>query len=142
MLLRFRVANHRSIRDERVLSLIGTALNEGAARDTGLRHGDHEVTALPVVGVFGANGSGKTNLMSALRDMRAAVRTSFADWQKYPGVPRKPFKLDRESVEETSLYEVDSGTPWRIRPQGRVRRAHSATALGRRPWCHRYRHRS
>ncbi|MFE2498350.1 ATP/GTP-binding protein [Streptomyces scopuliridis] len=107
MLLRFRVANHRSIRDERELSLIGTALNEGTARDTGLRHDDHEVTALPVVGVFGANASGKTNLISALSDMRAAVRTSFADWQKSPGVPRKPFKLDRESAEETSLYEVD-----------------------------------
>ncbi|CAM5726318.1 ATPase AAA-type core domain-containing protein OS=Streptomyces microflavus OX=1919 GN=Smic_59110 PE=4 SV=1 [Streptomyces microflavus] len=65
------------------------------------------VTALPVVAVFGANASGKTNLVSALRDMRSAVRTSFADWPKSPGVPRKPFKLDRESSEETSLYEVD-----------------------------------
>lgn len=107
MLLRFRVANHRSIRDECELSLIGTALNEGTARDTGLRHDDHEVTALPVVAIFGANASGKTNLISALRDMRSAVRTSFADWQKSPGVPRKPFKLDRESSEETSLYEVE-----------------------------------
>lgn len=107
VLLRFRVANHRSIRDERELSLIGTALDEGAARDTGLRHEGHEVSALPVIGVFGANASGKTNLISALRDMRAAVRTSFADWQKSSGVPRRPFKLDRESAEETSLYEVD-----------------------------------
>ncbi|WP_239065038.1 AAA family ATPase [Streptomyces sp. S4.7] len=107
VLLRFRVANHRSIRDERELSLIGTDLNEGTARDTGLRHDERAVTALPAIGVFGANASGKTNLMSALRDMRDAVRVSFADWQKSPGVPRKPFKLDPGSAEETSLYEVD-----------------------------------
>ncbi|MGS2590583.1 AAA family ATPase [Streptomyces hebeiensis] len=107
MLLRFRVANHRSIRDERELSLIGTALGDGAARDSGLRHDGAEVAALPVIGVFGPNASGKTNLMSALRDMRAAVRTSFADWTKTPGVPRKPFKLDPDSADETSLYEVD-----------------------------------
>jgi hypothetical protein len=34
VLLRFRVANHRSIRDEYELSLIGTEFNEGTARRT------------------------------------------------------------------------------------------------------------
>lgn len=108
MLLRFRVANHRSFRDECALSLIGTADDDQcAARDTGLRYKDRTVTALPVVGVFGANASGKTNLLRALRDMRSAVRTSFADWTKSPGVPREPFKLDPSCAEETSLFEVD-----------------------------------
>jgi hypothetical protein len=107
VLLRFRVANHRSIRDECALSLIGTGLNEGTARATGLRDAGDEVAALPVLGVFGANASGKTNLLSALHDMRAAVRTSFADWPKSPGVPRRPFKFDPDSAEETSLFEVD-----------------------------------
>ncbi|MFF3953755.1 ATP/GTP-binding protein [Streptomyces sp. NPDC001890] len=107
MLLRFRVANHRSIRDECELSLIGSESGESRARATGLSHEGRDVSALPVLGVFGANAAGKSNLLSALREMRAAVRTSFADWAKTPGVPRKPFKLDRESAEETSLYEVD-----------------------------------
>ncbi|MFF3789498.1 ATP/GTP-binding protein [Streptomyces sp. NPDC001981] len=107
MLLRFRVANHRSIRDECELSLIGSEPGDGNARATGLRHDGQDVTALPVLGVFGANASGKSNMLSALRDMRAAVRTSFADWTKSPGVPRTPFKLDSSGVEETSLFEVD-----------------------------------
>ena len=107
MLLRFRVANHRSIRDECELSLIGSERGDGSARTTGLRHDDHDVSALPVLGVFGANASGKSNVLSALHDMRAAVRTSFADWTKSPGVPRKPFKLAPSGAEETSLYEVD-----------------------------------
>ncbi|WP_307677451.1 ATP/GTP-binding protein [Streptomyces sp. V4I2] len=57
--------------------------------------------------VFGANASGKTNLLSAMTAMREAVRTSFADWPKSPGVPRQPFKLDRDSADETTLFEVD-----------------------------------
>ncbi|KUO17843.1 abortive infection family protein [Streptomyces dysideae] len=107
MLLRFRVANHRSIRDECELSLIGTELKEGTARDVGLEYDHRPVPGLSVLGVFGANASGKTNLLSAMTAMREAVRTSFADWPKYPGVPRQPFKLDRDSADETTLFEVD-----------------------------------
>ncbi|MFD6431922.1 ATP/GTP-binding protein [Streptomyces venezuelae] len=107
MLLRFRVANHRSIRDECELSLIGAEPGDGAARATGLRDRDREVSVLPVAGVFGANASGKTNLLRALFDMRDAVRTSFAEWATRPGVPRQPFKLDPAAAEETTLYEVD-----------------------------------
>ena len=106
MLLRFRVANHRSIRDECELSLVG-AERDGITRSTGLKEDGLDVTAEPVVGVFGANASGKSNLLSAMRYMRRAVRESFAEWTKLPDVPREPFKLDPEALEETSLYEVD-----------------------------------
>ncbi|WP_113700110.1 AAA family ATPase [Nonomuraea lactucae] len=108
MLIRFRLANHRSIRDEHELSLIGTEFNEGTARTTGLHHKGRDVSVLPALGVFGANASGKSNLVGGLRFMRDAVRESFADWAKVPGVvPREPFKLNAAAREETSLFEVD-----------------------------------
>lgn len=108
MLLRFRVANHRSIRDEHELSLIGTEFNEGTARQTPLTNKGRPVTMLPVVGLFGANASGKSNLLGALRFMRRSVRGSFADWAKVPGtVPREPFKLDPACRGKTTLFEVD-----------------------------------
>ncbi|MFF0574061.1 AAA family ATPase [Streptosporangium saharense] len=108
MLIRFRLANHRSIRDEHELSLIATEFDEGTARDTGLRHRGRNVSVQPVVGIFGANASGKSNLLSGFRFMRDAVRGSFADWAKSPGVvPRQPFKLGRVSPRETTLFEVD-----------------------------------
>lgn len=107
MLLRFRVANHRSIRDECELSLVGPSAGDGGARATGLRDQDQEVSVLPVIGIFGANASGKTNLLRALFDMRDAVRTSFAEWATRSGVPREAFKLDPAAAEETTLYEVD-----------------------------------
>ncbi|AWI31074.1 ATP-binding protein [Streptomyces sp. ICN441] len=107
MLLSFRVANHRSIRDEQELSLVATELNERTGRDTGVRSEGKQVSCLPAVGIFGANASGKSNLLSAMRFMRKAVRESFAEWDKDGGVPREPFTLADEAREETSLFEVD-----------------------------------
>ena len=108
MLIRFRLANHRSIREEHELSLIATEFDEGTARKTGLRHRGRDVSAQPVVGVFGANASGKSNLLSGFRFMRDAVRDSFADWAKTPEtVPRQPFKLDPASLQDTTLFEID-----------------------------------
>lgn len=108
MLIRFRVANHRSIRDEHELSLIATEFDEGTGRRTGLRYRGRDVLAQPVLGLFGANASGKSNALSAFRLMRDAVQDSFADWAKSPEVvPRQPFKLDSASRDETSLFEVD-----------------------------------
>lgn len=113
MLLRFRVANHRSIRDEAELTLVAAAggadSSEDIARDSGIaQDGGGPVPVLPVAGILGANASGKSNLLSAFNTMREAVRTSFADWAKYPGVPhRQPFKLDAAGAEQTTLFEVD-----------------------------------
>lgn len=108
MLLRFRVANHRSIRDGHELSLIGTEFNEGTARETVLTSKGRPLTMLPALGVFGANASGKSNLLSAFSFMKEAVRSSFADWAKEPGVvPREPFKLDPVCREQTTLFEID-----------------------------------
>jgi hypothetical protein len=109
VLLRFRVANHRSIRDECALTLISDSVADDVGRGTVLSdHArDQTLSVLPVIGVFGANASGKTNLLRALFDMRDAVRTSFAEWATHPGVPRQPFKLDPAAADETTLYEVD-----------------------------------
>lgn len=108
MLLRFRTANHRSIRVEYEFSMVSSEFDEGTARRTGLSSRGRPVSVQPVVGVFGANASGKSNLLSAFRFMKDAVQNSFADWAKSPGaVPREPFKLDPECADETTLFEVD-----------------------------------
>ena len=61
-LLRFRVANHRSLRDEQELSFI--ADGDGDAR---LVHPDGlDEAVLPVCAIYGANASGKTNVIDAL----------------------------------------------------------------------------
>lgn len=107
MLLSFRVANHRSLWHEQELSLVATEFNEGTARETRARSEGREISVLPTVGIFGSNASGKSNTLAALRFMRAAVLSSFADWGKEPGVPREPFALVPQARDETSLFEVD-----------------------------------
>ena len=52
MLLRLRVANYRSIRDEQELSFVATELNEGTATDVQIRPSS-TARVLPVLGVYG-----------------------------------------------------------------------------------------
>ncbi|MGW0805459.1 AAA family ATPase [Nonomuraea sp. NPDC002799] len=58
--------------------------------------------------IFGANASGKTNVLDAMGWMRHAVLDSVADWARLQGVPRRPFALEREALHEASLFEVDA----------------------------------
>jgi putative AbiEii toxin of type IV toxin-antitoxin system len=107
VLLRFRVANYRSIRDEHELSFVASDVDEELVRYTGVESGGKEIGVIPAVGIFGANASGKSNLLSALVAMRAAVRDSVADWARGEGVPREPFALDPVCRSENTLFEVD-----------------------------------
>ncbi|MEV1240841.1 AAA family ATPase [Nonomuraea sp. NPDC049750] len=101
MLVGFRAANILSFRDEFELSLLAP---EGADRAARALDGLH---VSPVAAIFGANASGKTNVLAAMRWMRHAVLDSVADWARVKGVPRRPFALDREAMQEASLFEVD-----------------------------------
>lgn len=92
MLRSFRVGNHRSFKDEHELLLMPAYSK------------DREV--LPVAAIYGANASGKSNLLDGLRFMAEAVRESFAVWPPDGGVPRQPFKLD-QSYDLPSVYVVE-----------------------------------
>jgi hypothetical protein len=107
MLLRFRVANVRSLRDEQELSfVVPPGEDASAARSVKLSDGSM-VEVYPLVGIFGANASGKSNVLAALTQMRNAVLNSYAQWTSYKGIPREEFALAAASVSESSFYEVD-----------------------------------
>ncbi|MFJ2033846.1 ATP/GTP-binding protein [Streptosporangium sp. NPDC087985] len=46
---------------------------------------------MPICAVYGANASGKSNVLDALAFMRRAVLDSFSHWDPIGGVPREPF---------------------------------------------------
>lgn len=94
MLLRFRVANFASLRDEQELSLI--ALDDHAALATTAVPLAKE-RALPVIGIYGPNASGKTNLIKAMNFAKAAVIESHQRWLPEDPIPRWPFRLDEAS---------------------------------------------
>lgn len=106
MLLRFRGANHRSFRDEFELWTAASRFNVDSARPAGLAE-DPDAAYLPAVVIYGANASGKSNALHAMRWMREAVLRSVDKWSALDSVPREPFALDPAAEEETSLFEVN-----------------------------------
>lgn len=106
MLLRFRGANHRSFRDEFELWTAASRFNLGSGRPTGLTE-DRQAAYLPAVVIYGANASGKSTVLHAMRWMRSAVLGSLEKWMALDRIPREPFLLDPEAVEEASLFEVN-----------------------------------
>ena len=108
MLLSFRTENVRSFREPMEISFLATTLADPAAvRQVSWRQGGSPIGVLPVACVFGANASGKSNVLRAMDDMRSAVLRSFRSWSPTGGTERRPFRLDRQSPERPSRFEVD-----------------------------------
>lgn len=104
MLIEFRVENHRSIRDEQALTMRAGGPEDPADPRPRRVAGSPE-PLLPAVALYGANASGKSNLLSALGFMRHAALDSHRTWSPDEGVPRDPFAWgDQRS--KPSLFEI------------------------------------
>ncbi|MEV4714190.1 AAA family ATPase [Micromonospora sp. NPDC049374] len=100
MLLSFRFANHRSFRDEHQLNLM-PVYGDGVEAD------ELAPQAVQVVGIFGANASGKSNCLGALGFMRQMVVESDRAVEPGVGLSREPFRLDPDTATQPSRYVVD-----------------------------------
>ena len=105
MLIRFRVENHRSIYKEQELSFVAAPLAELPEKVVHTKQKD--LALLRAVGIYGANASGKSTVLDALKFMQSAVLNSQRTWKPDGGVPRSPFLLDPEAVSKPSFFEVD-----------------------------------
>ncbi len=106
MLIEFRIKNFRSLRDEQVLSLV-------ASKDKTLQDTHTQVTGISAAPtllrsavVYGANASGKSNLIKALQYMRNVVIESATAIQPGQTFSVQPFRLDSESVSQPTEFEV------------------------------------
>ena len=106
MLVEFKVTNFRSIKDEQVLSLVATSdktLNETNVYDTG-------IAAIPKVlksaVVYGANASGKSNLLMAFECMRAVVLHSTRTRSEGDNFGVRPFLFEKKSSSSPTSFEV------------------------------------
>lgn len=102
MLIEFRVENHRSIRDEQALTMEAGLPDDGADTRPRVAEG-HNEKLLPVAVLYGANASGKTNVLAALDFMREAVSLSHRAWEPDGGVPRNPFAWGPKRGEPSSF---------------------------------------
>ena len=103
ILLRFTFRNHRSFRDEAVFDLTRSSLSTLKLPE-GTRWADH---VHHVDGVYGANASGKSNLLDALSYALRAIKSSASTWLGLPGFPRAPFALDPARLGAPGEYELE-----------------------------------
>lgn len=108
VLVSFRAENARSFSNPVEFSLLATGLAEKRfVRPVRWREGGTPIDVLAVAGIFGANGSGKSNLLKVMDDMRSHVLNSFRLGDPEGGIPRRPFVLDQRRRSEPSRFEID-----------------------------------
>lgn len=110
MLVEFRVKNFRSIRDEQVFSLVASSASDKTPWDTHVY--ETGLKAAPGVlrsaVVYGANASGKTNLIKAMQYMRLVVLTS-SHIDSLEHISKdifQPFRLDETASSEPTEFEI------------------------------------
>src|SRR5579864_8398848 len=107
MLLRFRFSNFRSFKEEQELSLVAaSALKE--TQDTAVFHPPKtKEGVLPVAAIYGANASGKTNVIRALLFAADAVSHSYRRWKPDSPIELEPFLARKEEQTAASRFEID-----------------------------------
>ena len=106
MLVEFRVKNFRSLREEQVLSLVASkdkTLQDTHTVSTGLKAAPRLLRSAVI---YGANASGKSNLIKALQYMRGVVAESATIIQPGLTFAVQPFRLDAQSAKEPTTFEV------------------------------------
>jgi len=102
MLIQFSVENYLSLKEKVVLSML-------ASNDT--EHIEHLITSkkkesyLKAAVIYGANASGKSNVLNAFWFMVNYVLTS-NEKQLHKPIDRIPFKFDKATLEKPSSFEV------------------------------------
>ena len=104
-LLNLTISNHKSIRDEAAIDLTYSTLRtlnppEGTRWDDHLHH---------VAGIYGPNGSGKTNILEALKHVQSAIATLLSlGANALPYMPydaSKPTVYSVEFIHDGARYE-------------------------------------
>lgn len=96
MLLSFSFANHRSFAEAQQLVLTRVYQPDEPSQP-----------ALPVVGLFGPNASGKSNAVGALAYLEQLVLLSVRINEPGGGIEVDPFRLDPRYADAPSTYVVD-----------------------------------
>ena len=105
MLVEFRVKNFRSFRDEAVLSLVASRDKTNEEISVEATGNNFVPRLLRSAGIYGANASGKSNLVRAMQLLRGIVNDS-ASFQAGQTINVQPFRLDPVTGEQPIEYEI------------------------------------
>ncbi len=103
MIVEFSVSNFRSIKDMQTLSFLATAMNEH--EKTNVFQATEKVSLLKSTCIYGANGSGKSNLVTAMWAMINFIKAPFEDRKKFDEHIQS-FKLNTATRNEGSFFQI------------------------------------
>ena len=108
MIIEFSVGNYRSFKERVTLSMVAANTN---ARDPNININNtikisDKLTLLTSAAIYGANASGKSNVVQALAFMRKLVLTSANESQTGEPIAVEPFRLSTETEKEPSFFEI------------------------------------
>jgi AAA15 family ATPase/GTPase len=101
MLIEFTVGNHLSFKDKKTLSLEASSIKE--FEENTFKAGNYNL--LKSVVIYGANSSGKSNLIKSLAAMKNIVSES-AKMSSADKINVKPFLLNTETENRPSYFEI------------------------------------
>jgi len=105
MLVEFSVENYLSFKDKVTLSMV--ASKDNSLPDNVIKSAQGtKLDLLKSAAIYGANASGKSNLVKALRFMRSFVLESSKETQIGSKIEVIPFKLDAANKSKPSEFEI------------------------------------
>lgn len=102
MLINFTVGNYRSFKEKKTLSMEATAIKE--LKESVIVKDGYKL--LPSAVIYGANSSGKSNLLKAISKFRDIVSTS-SKLNSTDKLEITPFLLNKDTIKEPSYFEIE-----------------------------------
>lgn len=103
MLVNFRVENYKSFKDFTEFSMETTALKNLVELNT---FSINKASLLKSAVIYGANASGKSNLLAAMSKMKWLVKSSF-DIERMKKYLHEPFLLNTETENNSTTFEIE-----------------------------------
>ncbi|CCQ66426.1 hypothetical protein CWATWH0402_3476 [Crocosphaera watsonii WH 0402] len=108
MLIEFSVGNYRSFKDVVTFSMVAADLtaDNNTIHNDNLFAVDDDLKLLKSAAIYGANASGKSNLIKALAFMKWFMINSSRQTQSTDDIDIEPFRLSLETENNPSFFEI------------------------------------
>lgn len=107
MILQFSITNYRSFKGKTTISLLASNYDKDTRESENVYLNEkfnHRILKSAVI--YGANASGKSKFIEALIFMRNFILKSSKDTQKGDPIAIEPFRLNSETIEQGSEFEI------------------------------------
>jgi uncharacterized protein len=108
MLIGFSVGNYKSFKETVTLSMVASSITEDDREldENNVFEINHRLKLLKSAAIYGANASGKSNLVAAVNFMKWFVLNSSKETQVSEAIDIEVFRLSTETEKEPSFFEI------------------------------------